>query len=68
MKKILYINSFDNDYLADSILIGLKQLEIKYNIEIFELPINNFIYHDSKIKGNHVHGNGFTLSNIINSK
>lgn len=63
-KKILYINNYDNDFLADSFLIGLKSLEP--NIEVVELPINNYIYKNSELDGA-VHGMGFTLSGVIDA-
>ena len=63
MKKILYINSPKNDFLADSFLIGLKSL---FPGAIYEWPVNRFVYHSENDSGNQkMHGIGFTLYRIL---
>ncbi len=51
------------DYLADSILVGLKDLEY----DVIEYPRNQFIYRNdfSKTNNLNVYGRGFTLYNIL---
>jgi hypothetical protein len=64
MKKILFINSPKNDFLADSFLIGLKRL---YPEVVYEWPLNKFIYKSPETGNkNSMHGIGFTLYNLLN--
>jgi hypothetical protein len=64
--KILFINTLHQDYLADSILIGLKE----HNFDIVEFPKNKFIYKKSisEFRNNTSYGRGFTLYNLIDNK
>lgn len=57
MEKILYINSPKNDFLADSFLIGLKEL---FPGRVYEWPVNRFIYRQAG-QTEKMHGIGFTL-------
>lgn len=62
--NILYITTDEQDYLSDSLLIGLKELN---NYNIIEYPGNNYIYkfiNNETVKSN-LYGNGFTLYNLI---
>ncbi len=58
---ILYFNSQEPDYLADSILIGLLQLP---HVRVKQFPIKDVLYRN-RSKGKPSYGNGFTLYNIF---
>jgi hypothetical protein len=65
--KILYLTTETQDYLSDSLLIGLKE---NNSVEIFEYPGNKFIYHIPELSqdfiSNNYYGRGFTLYNKLN--
>lgn len=62
--KILYITHPAEDYLSDSILIGLKRQK---GLEVIDFPVNRFIYRNDKFAENahKLYGNGFTLYNVV---
>jgi hypothetical protein len=62
--KILYINCDTDDYLSDSLLIGLKGLP---NVTILEYTQNFYIYKSKALKedSNLIRGHGFTLYNLL---
>lgn len=63
--RILYFTIGHADYLSDSLLIGLKQLD---NVNVFEYPKNAFIYKNDELftnRKNGVYGKGFTLYNLL---
>lgn len=64
-RRILFINSKQNDFLADSILIGLK---LKYGNLIVEYPTNKHIYKVEDANHKSLHGIGFTLYNLLEIK
>jgi hypothetical protein len=64
IQKVLYINSPKNDFLADSFLIGLKEI---FGSRVYEYPANNFIYKSQNKDIQSMHGIGFTLYEIIDS-
>ncbi len=53
--KILVINHPQEDYLADTIIIGLKLL---FGKKVYEFPVKEILYQNSDISK--VRGNGFT--------
>ncbi len=53
--KILVINHPQEDYLADTLIIGLKLL---YGSNVFEYPVKEILYQNADISK--VRGNGFT--------
>lgn len=63
--KILYLNSPKNDFLADSFLIGLKEI---FGNKVFEFPANKFIYKKENTDTTGMHGIGFTLYNSVKSE
>ena len=62
IQKILYINSPKNDFLADSFLIGLKEL---FGSIVYEYPANKFVYKSRNEDVQSMHGIGFTLYGIL---
>lgn len=58
--KILAINHPQEDYLADTFLIGLKLL---FGNQVFEYPVKEILYQESDISK--VRGNGFTYYQIL---
>jgi hypothetical protein len=60
--KILYINSPKNDFLADSFLLGLKEI---FGKNVYEFPANKFIYKSTHKDIQSMHGIGFTLYGIL---
>ena len=66
--NILYFTSLKQDYLSDSILIGLKGID---GVNIYEYPGNNFIYYKDNLSKDYIinnyYGRGFTLYNKIDS-
>lgn len=63
--KLLYVTSPFQDYLADGLLIGLKNIE---DVEVFDYPINRFIYKNDLAFNKHqsiLYGRGFSLYNIL---
>lgn len=62
--KILYVNSPKNDFLADSFLIGLKEI---FGNKVYEFPVNQFIYKKENTTTKGMHGIGFTLYHLVNA-
>lgn len=69
MKRILYLTVPHQDYLSDSILIGLKKIT---PVETIDFPPNRFIYKNTpqyfEQKQHQLYGNGFTLYNLLEKK
>ncbi len=64
--KILFINCDTDDYLSDSLLIGLKGLP---NVTILEYPQNFYIYKNPVLtEENLIRGHGFTLYNLLDKQ
>ena len=67
--KILYITSEVQDYLSDSLLIGLKNVE---GLEVQEYPGNKFVYQRNDLSIDFIHSNyygrGFTLYNLLDER
>ncbi len=61
--KILAITHPQEDYLADSFLIGLKLL---YGKQVCEYPLKEILYQEADIS--HVRGNGFTYYRYLSRK
>ena len=62
IQKVLYINSPKNDFLADSFLIGLKEI---FGTKVYEYPSNKFVYKSRIEDVQSMHGIGFTLYGIL---
>lgn len=69
--KILYLKSFDpdlknkNDYLHDTLLIGLREL---YGYDVIDYPENEYLYKDKNLLyKNELWGKGFTLYDILSN-
>lgn len=61
--KILCFTDAKEDYLADAVLIGLKQL---YGAQVQEFPAKPILYQGADLSN--VRGNGFTLYGILPSQ
>ena len=65
MKRVLFFSSYIYDYMAETVLIGLKQME---HVDVYEYSPNNFVYDDMREETRTtMHGKGFTLSRCISS-
>ena len=63
--KILYINTPNQDYLPDSILLGLKSLVDLFDVD--EYPVKHILYKEDKSDNNNIRGFGFTLYNLLSN-
>ena len=63
MSRVLYITSSTSDYLADSLLHGLRTL---YGDNIVDYPKSDFMYNTFKTENlNNLHGKGFTCYGLL---